>query len=218
VVLKIYKFSSLAILRKWPFCLILPINPQYDIFLYMVHMKSSSVKLNWPAVDFILEECDGSFNKLADFADKKGLLVIFTCNHCPYAKASWPVLIKLYNIHHDKINFIAINSNDSATYAEDSFAMMKQFKVKLRIPFPYLRDRTQDVARSYHALCTPDNYLFKTEAGKQILFYRGRINDNWQRPDQVTENSLEEAIGQLLQNKPPPNEQHASMGCSIKWK
>ncbi|MDD4351548.1 MAG: thioredoxin family protein [Candidatus Gracilibacteria bacterium] len=171
-----------------------------------------SLKLpdKWPAPDFELVDTQGNLKKLADFQDKQGLLIVFTCNHCPYAIAAWPLLIELHKEFGDKVNFVAINSNDSVNYPADSFDKMKE----LALPFPYLYDETQEVARAYQAQCTPDLYLFKDSK----LYYHGRINDNWEYPGKVTQEELKQALESLISGNEISANQKPSQGCSIKWK
>lgn len=178
---------------------------------------SEQVPIGWEAKDFRLKDTDEKLYSPSDFKGKKGLLIIFSCNHCPYAKASWPLLIDLFNKFRDNIGFLAINPNDEITYPDDSFEAMKEKKVEWGITFPYLRDESQEVAKAYKAVCTPDPYLFKNDEGIWKLFYHGRINDNWQEPDQVKEKNLEDAFNLLLKGQDPPQTQPPSMGCSIKW-
>ncbi|KXK26431.1 MAG: Thiol-disulfide oxidoreductase ResA [candidate division WS6 bacterium OLB20] len=180
--------------------------------------QSTGTPPGWPAPDFMLPGTDGRDYLLTDFTAKEGTLIIFTCNHCPYAKALWPVFIKLHEEFGDSIDFVAINPNDDSAYPEDSFAVMKEKAEEWRIPFPYLRDQSQTVADSYHAVCTPDSFLFRNAGGTLELFYRGKVNDNWQEPDNVTTHYLRDAIELLLAGKPAPVEQPPSVGCSIKWK
>lgn len=181
-------------------------------------LYSEKLPLGWKAADFSLPDTEERMLSLADFSDKKGLLIVFTCNHCPYARASWPLMNDLHRRYSGQISFVAINPNDEIAYPEDSFSEMKQKKVEWGIPFPYLRDETQAVARAYNAQCTPDTYLFKKEPDDFGLFYHGRINDNWQNPAQVKEKNLERAIEALIRDQKPPQSQPPSMGCSIKWK
>lgn len=145
---------------------------------------SQRMPLGTKAFDFSLPAADGKTYSLADFAGKKALVIIFSCNHCPYAQASWDPLTKLAKAYQDKeVAFVAINPNDETSYPEDSFEKMPEYVKKFRISFPYLRDKSQAVAKNYQAVCTPDVYLFDE---KQKLFYHGRINDNWSEPQKVT--------------------------------
>ncbi len=184
----------------------------------MVLLYSKKLPIGWKAKDFKLKNTEGKYHTLKDFLHKRGVLIVFTCNHCPYAQASWPLIISLYQKYEQDIVFIAINSNDDKLYPEDSFGKMKMKKIEWRIPFSYLQDKTQKTAKAYRAQCTPDLYLFKNEKGELKLFYHGRINDNWQDPKEAKEENLKQAIERLLNNKLPPKNQPASMGCSIKWK
>lgn len=184
----------------------------------MVLMHSEKLPIGWEAKEFSLKDTDGATRTLADFSDKKGMLVIFTCNHCPYAQAAWPLTIELFQKYGSDIHFIAINPNDAEMYPDDSYEQMKVKKEEWNIPFPYLHDESQKIAKEYQALCTPDLFLFKTEDGKQKLFYHGRLNDNWQNPNLVKEKSLEESMNMLIAGENPLENQPPSMGCSIKWK
>ena len=183
----------------------------------MTLLYSEKLPPSWEAPVFNLLGVDGKQYTLDNFQDKKGLLIIFTCNHCPYAQAAWPLLGELYQQYGTQINFAAINSNDALNYPEDSYDAMKVFAQQAKIPFPYLRDESQATARAYQAQCTPDIYLFINEAGKFKLYYHGRINDNWQDKNNVTEENLAAALSRLLQDQEPPAKQPPSMGCSIKW-
>lgn len=185
----------------------------------MVLLESKNLPIGWQAPDFKLT--DGVSQKsfsLADFADKQGLLIIFTCNHCPYAKAAWPLIIELHKQFSDKISFLAVNPNNWEDYPEDSPQEMKKKMDEWRIQFPYLFDGTQQVARRYQAECTPDPYLFKNNQGKFELFYHGRINDNWQEPEKARASNLRDALSALIAGQAPPKAQPPSMGCSVKWR
>ncbi len=184
----------------------------------MALVNSYELPKNWSAPDFELLNTEGKQISLKDFKNKKGLLIIFTCNHCPYAKASWPLVIDLHSKFTSDIGFVAINPNTAETHPEDSYEKMQEKKAEWNIPFDYVHDSSQEVARSYKAQCTPDPYLFKNEDGVFKLFYHGRINDNWQDPSAVLERDLEDALSALIEGKSAPQEQKPSMGCSIKWK
>lgn len=166
----------------------------------MALVQSSKAASGWQAPDFNLPGTDGKNYSLDSFKDAKGLVLIFTCNHCPYAKASWPLLIKLAEKYKD-VAFVGINPNDEQEYPEDSFEEMKKRVPEWGINFPYLRDENQKVARAYDAQCTPDIYLFDQE---RKLYYRGK--------------DLADAIEKFLADTPPPETPSPSMGCSIKWK
>lgn len=184
----------------------------------MSEVKSIELRLGWEAPDFELKDTEGDFWNLSKFSDYKGLLVVFTCNHCPYAKAAWPLLVDLHEMYADEVGFVAINSNDAIAYPEDSFENMKKFKDENQILFPYLYDEFQETAEDYFAQCTPDVYLFNNLDGVFQLFYHGRINDNWKNPEEVKEHSLEDAIVLMLDGKNSPQNQLPSIGCSIKYR
>jgi len=184
----------------------------------MVLLYSEQLPLGWEAVDFQLKGTDDKTYSLNTFIGRKGLLLVFTCNHCPYAEAAWPLLIELHKKYGKEIAFAAINPNDDQMYPEDSFESMKAIVKELGLTFPYLHDQSQEIARTYKAQCTPDPYLFKREKDKWKLSYHGRINDNWQEPEKVTKNDLDEAMEKLLKNQDSSQDQPPSMGCSIKWK
>jgi thiol-disulfide isomerase/thioredoxin len=140
------------------------------------------------------------------------LLVMFICNHCPYVKAIEDRLVKLSEMFRDRsVSLVAISSNDTEKYGEDSFDKMKLKKY----PFPYLYDESQDVAMAFGAVCTPDFFLYDRELK---LTYRGRLDDSWQDESKVTSRDLAGAIESLLQGMHPNREQKPSMGCSLKWK
>lgn len=184
----------------------------------MALVDSKPLPTGWKARDFRLPATDGYEYALRAFSDKPGLLVVFTCNHCPYAKAAWPLLLDLFSKYDDHVGIVAINPNDETVYPQDSFEHMIKLAKKLELPFPYLHDKTQEVAQSYEAQCTPDLYLFSVKEVTFSLFYHGRINDNWKQPKKAKEHNLEDAIKALIKGKKPPKEQPPSMGCSIKWK
>lgn len=179
-------------------------------------LYSTQLPIGWPSPDFELSDTNGNLYKLSEKTLKYGILVVFTCNHCPYAKASWPCLSDLYQKYGKRgFEFVAINPNDDKAFPEDSLEVMKEKVIKEGIFFPYLRDETQEVAKNYQAQCTPDVYLFDNE---KKLFYHGRINDNWKDPKSARRNDLDDALNRLLLGDKPPVEQFPSMGCSIKWK
>lgn len=181
-------------------------------------MAAQSVKipLNTEIPSFELQDCFGKTYSSNEIFGENGLVVIFTCNHCPYAQAIWPRSIELYPKFKDRgINFVAINPNAAnPNYPEDSVEKMKEFVEKNKVPFPYLVDMTQQVAKKFNAQCTPDIYLY--DKNKKLV-YHGRFDDNWKDPLNVKEKDLEKAINNLLEGKPIDQNQYPSIGCSIKW-
>jgi peroxiredoxin len=173
------------------------------------------IKIGDVAPDFSLPGVDGRNYSLSDFRDKKVLVVIFSCNHCPYVQAYEDRIIALQEEFKDKgVSFIAINSNDDKSYPEDSFEnMVKRAKMK-GYNFPYLRDKSQDVARVYGATHTPHIFVFDE---KRRLRYTGKIDDNWREPDKVKERYLRDAILDLLEGREVRNPETYAIGCTIKW-
>jgi len=182
----------------------------------MVLMQSADVPLGSELPKFKLKDAFGKEYDSDSLIGEKGLLVAIMCNHCPYAKAVWPRLIKLSKKARELgINVVAINPNINPEYPEDLPDKMREKVEEWQIDFPYLVDETQEVAKALNAQCTPDFYLF--DRNKKLV-YHGRFDDNWKDETKVTKRELEEAIENLANGKPISKEQHPSMGCSIKWK
>lgn len=182
----------------------------------MALVESRDAELGMEAPGFELEGTDGQTHSLGSFDDADVLVMMFICNHCPYVKAVRGRLVDLAEEMSDQsVAFVAVSSNDAERYSDDSFERMKEVAEEYCFPFPYLYDETQDVARSYGAVCTPDFFVFDEE---RKLRYRGRLDDNWKEPEQVGRRELKAAVDALLAGEIPDAEQHPSMGCSIKWK
>ncbi len=182
----------------------------------MVLLKSTEIPLGTPAPDFNLPSVEGKKVALSDFASAKALLVMFICNHCPYVVAVEDRILQLQRDYGPRgVQLVGICSNDPTDYPDDSPPRLLERWRKKEYGFPYLVDESQEVAKAYGAVCTPDLYLFD---GKRGLYYHGRIDDNWQEPQKVQRRELAEAIEGLLAGKPAPEKQTPSMGCSIKWK
>lgn len=168
------------------------------------------------APPFSLPGTDGAEHALSAHADKPAVLVVFTCNHCPYAKAYEQRLVDLQTgFGHRGLQVLAINSNDPAKYSEDDFEHMVIRAKVAGFNFPYLHDESQDVARAYGAQCTPDPFLFDAD---RKLVYAGRIDDDWEDPASVTNRDLHEAIEALLSGGEVATPGGPAIGCSIKWK
>ena len=165
---------------------------------------------------FDLKDPFGKSAALEGLIGPKGLLIIFTCNHCPYARAVWPRSIRLAGYAKELgINTVAVNPNIHPEYPEDAPEVMKEKIAEWGIPFPYLIDESQSVAAAYKAHCTPDLYLL--DSGRRLV-YHGRIDDNWKDETKVTKEELKEAITNLAAGKSAKGKQSPSMGCSIKWR
>ena len=175
---------------------------------------SVGLALGSPAIDFQLKGVDSKPHGLNEYAERKALVVVFSCNHCPYVQAYEDRMIQLQKDYSGKgVTLIAINSNDDQDYPEDNFDnMVKRAKDK-GFNFPYLRDDTQDIARKYGAICTPHIFAFDH---KRTLQYKGRIDDN-RYPAQVTTHDLRNALDAILAGRKPPVQETRPFGCSIKW-
>ncbi|OCW57850.1 thioredoxin family protein [Hoeflea olei] len=171
----------------------------------------------WKPVDARLPGVDGQARNILDLAGPNGLVVAFICNHCPYVKAVIDRIVRDADDLADLgIGFVAISSNDVEAYPEDSFANMKQFAAAHDFPFPYLFDEDQSVARSWGAVCTPDFFGFN---GTMELQYRGRLDASRKETGPAgLRRDLYEAMREVARTGRGPEEQIASMGCSIKWK
>ena len=182
----------------------------------MALMHSTMVPLGTPAVDFKLPGVGGKTVSLESFSEKKILVIIFMCNHCPYVKAVFQRLIDLQKETEPQgVQLIGINSNDAERYPDDSFENMQKIAKEKGINFPYLFDASQETARAYDAVCTPDIYVYGPE---RKLLYRGRIDDSWEHEEKVTRRDLKEALDRIVAGQEVSGEQISSMGCSIKWK
>ncbi|MGE0024782.1 MAG: thioredoxin family protein [Hyphomicrobium sp.] len=171
----------------------------------------------WKAADFRLPATDGNTYSLAELAGENGTLVMFICNHCPYVQA---ILDRLVRDTRDLaalgVASIAISSNDAVAYPEDSFPRMKEVAAAHAFPFPYLHDKSQQVARAYGAVCTPDFFGFNRDLELQ---YRGRLDASGRNPGPPdARRELFEAMRGVAATGRGPIGQIPSMGCSIKWK
>lgn len=182
----------------------------------MVKTASTMLQLGTKAPDFSLPNIDGSVVSLADFADKKGLLVVFMCNHCPFIKHLRTELSEFGNEYQDKgLGVVGISSNDVASHPDDSPEKMAEEAAEAGYRFAYVYDESQEVAKAYKAACTPDFFLFDSD---MTLAYRGQFDGS--RPGNdipVTGADLRAACDQVLAGEPVPVEQKPSIGCNIKW-
>jgi len=183
----------------------------------MAVTASTMLPLGTLAPDFSLPDTEGNLVSVEDFKDAPAFLVVFMCNHCPFVKHVLDGLTGLIKVYQAKgVAAVAINSNDVEDYPEDRPEMMAKLAEEKGFTFPYLYDETQDVAKAYHAACTPDFFLFD-KARK--LVYRGQMDDS--RPGNnilVTGADLRAALDGILEGRQVPARQNPSMGCNIKWK
>lgn len=171
----------------------------------------------WKAPSFRLPATDGKTYTLDGLKGPNGTLVMFICNHCPYVQAVLDRIVRdAADLAALGVATVAISSNDAVTYPEDSFAAMRDVAAAHGFPFPYLYDESQDVARSYGAVCTPDFFGFDRDLGLQ---YRGRLDSSGREPGQAAaRRELFEAMKGVAETGRGPAGQIPSMGCSIKWK
>lgn len=169
-----------------------------------------------PAIDFALPGTDGRIWTLAECRGPRGLLVMFICNHCPFVQAIRERLVRdSRELQQLGVHSVAIMSNDPQQYPEDSFENMRAVATQFDFPFPYLLDETQQVARAYGAVCTPDFFGYNSELKLQ---YRGRLDASGMQPAAPdARRELFEAMRQVAQTGQGPREQISSVGCSIKW-
>jgi peroxiredoxin len=183
----------------------------------MVAVNSTMLPLGTRAPDFRLPDINGKMVSLMDFEKSQALLVIFMCNHCPYVKHIRSGLAQLARDYMSRgVAIVGVSSNDVENYPADSPKNMAAEAKAAGYIFPYLYDETQEIAKAYHAACTPDLYIFD---GEQRLAYRGQFDDS--RPGNgvpVTGKDVRSALDMLLAGKPVPANQKASIGCNIKWK
>jgi peroxiredoxin len=170
-----------------------------------------------PATDFRLPGVDGRDWSLGQCLGPKGLLVMFICNHCPYVKAINEKLVRdTAELKALGVNSVAIMSNDPSDYPEDSFDNMKRVAATYGYPFPYLLDESQETAKAYGAVCTPDFFGYNADLELQ---YRGRLDASGREPDVGdVRRELFEAMKLVAETGEGPRDQVASIGCSIKWK
>jgi peroxiredoxin len=179
-------------------------------------MKNSELSINDQMPVFAdLLSTDGKKYSSADLSDKKLLVVVFSCNHCPYVIAYEDRMIALQRDYASKgVQLIAINSNDEQNYPEDNFDRMVERAQKKQFNFPYLRDKDQTVATAYGATHTPQFFIFDAERSLQ---YSGKMDDNWEHPADVKERYLRDALDALLSGQPMKKPKTFSIGCTIKW-
>lgn len=184
----------------------------------MAETPSTMLPLDTQAADFCLfDTCSQTLKSLKELESDIATVIMFICNHCPYVKYIHPRLMEVTNFYLKKgIQFIAINSNDVRYYLEDSPENMRQMAQKNNYQFPYLYDETQEIAKAYHAACTPDFYIFDKDLK---CVYRGRFDNttpgNGLKP---TGEDLCKALDQILAGQPVFTDQKPSVGCNIKWK
>jgi peroxiredoxin len=181
----------------------------------MALTENRDLALGTPCPDFRLPSVDGRTVARDDLKDAAVLVVMFICNHCPYVQAVEDRIVALAREYGSKgVQLVGICSNDPSGYPDDAPPRLLARWREKGYGFPYLVDASQAVARAFDAVCTPDVYVYDRA---RRLAYHGRIDDNWQQPSKVTRRELAAALDALLAGKTPSQEQHHSIGCSIKW-
>ncbi|HMB92956.1 MAG TPA: thioredoxin family protein [Rhodothermales bacterium] len=187
----------------------------------LTHSTLTSLGTEAPAFDLpianpAVDDRSGDTRSLSDYDKAEALVVVFMCNHCPYVVHIEEALCEVARTYQQRgVAFVGISANDVAQYPQDGFDKMAERAEQRGYPFPYLYDASQDVARAYGAVCTPDIFVYDND---RRLAYRGRFDET--RPGQGTATGadLSQALDDLLENGEVTTEQVPSMGCNIKWK
>ncbi len=168
------------------------------------------------AIDFTLPGTDNQLHALNDYTSGTALVVIFSCNHCPYVRAWEERMVAIQNDYASKgVQLLVINANDSVKYPDDSFEKMQQRASEAGFPFPYLHDATQETAHAYGAERTPEVFVFDQQ---RVLRYHGAIDDNFDDPAAVSKPYLRNALDAVLAGHTPQPDQTPPVGCTIKWR
>ncbi|AFD06428.1 thioredoxin family protein [Solitalea canadensis] len=187
--------------------------------LFSTAVFAQGYKVGDKATDFKLKNVNGKQVSMADYKSAKGYIVVFTCNHCPYAKAYENRIIALDKKYAVKgYPVIAINPNDPVAYPEDSFDNMKKRSTEKKYSFPYLIDESQNVAKAYGATKTPHVFILQKTSAGDMVEYIGAIDNDTEGNDDSKIKYVENAVDALLQNKKPETTLTKAVGCSIKWK
>ena len=178
--------------------------------------SAMALEVGESAPDFTLPAVDGNTYSIASFQDKTAVVVVFTCNHCPYAQAYEDRIVELQRDYQDKsVQVVAINPNDAIAYPDDGFDGMVKRAQEKGFNFPYLRDESQEIAHAYGAVRTPHIFLLGPD---RTLVYTGKIDDNWEEPAAVKTRFLRDAIDAVLAGSAPDPASTPAIGCTIKWK
>lgn len=181
----------------------------------MPALNTPVCEFGWKAQNFSLQSTSNEIVELNKARGQNGTLIMFICNHCPYVVSALDeIIFEAKELIKNDIAVIAISSNDVSTHPDDSFENMQALSVDKKLPFPYLYDETQEVAKTYEAACTPDFFGFNSELSLQ---YRGRLNNKRESPNEIRR-ELYSAMIEIAKTGKGPREQIPSMGCSIKWK
>ena len=185
----------------------------------VIMFVNADLKPGDTAVKFSLKNVDGKTVSLADYSDQKGVIVVFTCNPCPFAKAYEQRIIQLHNNYASRgFPVVAINPNDDEISTEDTLEKMQARSKEKSYPFPYLKDETQEVYKAYGATRTPHIYLLENKGGKFKVAYIGAIDDNAMNASGVTKTYVEDAITSIVAGDTPNPVTTKANGCTIKTK
>lgn len=189
------------------------------IALLIISTNSFAQKNNNDIVDFKLKNVDGNFVSLSDYPDAKGFIIVFTCNHCPFAKLYPPRLNDLNNKFKPLgVPLIAISSTDTMMYEEDTYPNMVIKANEEHFNFPYLFDEMQEVAKNFKAQKTPHAFVIWKENNQWIIKYNGAIDDNGMEPNKVTETYVSNAVNELLTSQTIKTSETKSIGCQIAFR
>jgi len=178
--------------------------------------RLANLKIGDTALPFTLPDVDGKSHSFAEYSGKNAVVVIFSCNHCPYVRAWEDRMVQIQADYGVKgVQLVAVNANDASKYPDDSFEKMKERAREKHFNFPYLRDESQEVARAYGGERTPEVFLFDKAGGLQ---YHGVIDDNYDDPAAVKVKFLRDALDAVLAGRTPVTAETKPVGCTIKWK
>lgn len=182
----------------------------------MTELGSQAPDFDLPATNPSADDVEGTTRSLDDYDDAEALVIVFMCNHCPYVKHVEDALIETVRDYQGRgVQFVGICSNDPERYPDDSFERMTERAQEKNYPFPYLQDESQEVARTYGAVCTPDFFVYDAD---RALAYRGRFDETRPNHGEATGRDLRQALDELLEDGDVHIDQKSSMGCNIKWK
>jgi peroxiredoxin len=189
------------------------------IVLSVICTNAFAQKNNKDIVDFKLKNVDGNFVSLSDYPYAKGFIIVFTCNHCPFAKLYPPRLNDLNNKFKPLgVPLIAISSTDTMMYEEDTYPNMVTKANEEHFNFPYLFDEMQEVAKNFKAQKTPHAYVIWKENNQWVVKYNGAIDDNGMEPEKVTESFVSNAVNELLTSQRVKTSETKSIGCQIAFR
>lgn len=185
----------------------------------LLSFSPTGYKIGKEVKDFSLKNVDNKMVSMSNFKDAKGFIVVFTCNHCPFAIAYESRIMALDAKYASKgFPVLAINPNDPKMVEDDSFDNMVIRSKEMKYTFPYLFDETQDIAHAFGATRTPHVFILKKENGKNMLKYIGAIDNNSENAKNATQHYVEDAVDALLTGKPVTTTETKAIGCTIKWK